>query len=117
MGTEIVTAIIAATSAVAGAVLGGLFPWLAQRDKKARDRDSKRIAMLEKEVRARIGLEEAAVEWIVDLKKQARKGLGLSENCVVGRSRKRGFVPKCWKEIWSDDQPLSPLNDKVLGST
>jgi hypothetical protein len=94
MGTEIVTAIIAATSAVAGAVLGGLFPWLAQRDKKARDRDSKRIAMLEKEVRARIGLEEAAVEWIVDLKKTGEKGIGVKRELRSRAQQKTGLRPK-----------------------
>ena len=74
MDTHILAALIAGIAAVSGAALGGLFPWLTQRDQKARERDSKWISKLENELRARIALEEDAVAWIVELQNKGEKG-------------------------------------------
>jgi hypothetical protein len=105
METEVVTAISAAIAAVAGALLGGLFPWLTQRNTEVRIRQAMRIERLEKEVRARIALEKAAVDWLVELRNKGEEGRELSENCAIARSRERGSVPKCRKAI-SNNEPV-----------
>ena len=97
MTTEVITAIIAATAAVVGASLGALLTWLTQRDQKARERDSDRIAALKNEVLARIELEEAAVEWIVDLKNTGEKGVGVKRALRDRVEEKTGLRPKMSK--------------------
>lgn len=94
MEKEILSAVIAAGAAISGAVLGGLFPWLTQRDEKARDRAAKRIERLEKEVRARIALEKAAVEWIVELRDKGEEGTGVKRELRSRAQEKTGLRPK-----------------------
>ena len=77
MEPNILAATIAGVSAIAGAAVGGVFPWLSQRDHKARERAAKRIERLENEVRARIALEKAAIEWIVELRGKDEQGAGV----------------------------------------
>jgi len=92
--TNIFAAIIAGSAAIAGAAVGGLFPWLSQRDQKARERATKRIERLEKEVRARIALEKAAVEWIVELRGQGEQGAGVQRELRQRAQDKTGLRPK-----------------------
>jgi len=92
--TNILAAIIAGSAAIAGAALGGLFPWLSQRDQKARERATKRIERLEKEVRARIALEKAAVEWIVELRGHGEQGAGVQRELRQRAQDKTGLRPR-----------------------
>lgn len=97
METEIITAIIVATAAVVGASLGSFLTLLVQRDKEAREQDSKRIDMLEDEVLARIGLEKAAVDWIVALKNTGEKGVGVQRELRSQAEKRTGLRPKMSK--------------------
>jgi len=45
LDSNILAAIIVGVAAIAGAAVGGIFPWLSQRDQKARERDARRIKM------------------------------------------------------------------------
>ena len=94
MDTNILAAIIAGSAAIAGAAVGGLFPWLSQRDQKARERATKRIERLEKEVRARIALEKAAVEWIVELRRKGEQGAGVQRELRQRAQDKTGLRPR-----------------------
>lgn len=94
MDTNILAAIIAGCAAIAGAAVGGLFPWLSQRDQKARERATKRIERLENEVRARIALEKAAIEWIVELRGKVEQGAGVQRELRQRAQDKTGLRPK-----------------------
>jgi hypothetical protein len=94
METEVVTAISAAIAAVAGALLGGLFPWLTQRNTEVRIRQAMRIERLEKEVRARIALEKAAVDWLVELRNKGEEGAGVKRELRNRAQQRTGLRPK-----------------------
>lgn len=102
MDTNIFAAIIAGGAAIAGAAVGGLFPWLSQRDQKARERAAKRIERLENEVRARIALEKAAVEWIVDLRGKDEQGEGVKRELRQRVQDKTGLRPKMYESQLPD---------------
>jgi hypothetical protein len=93
MEKEVVASIIAGSAGVAGATVGALFSWLLQRDTKARERDRKWIEKLEKEVRARIALEKAAVKWIAELKNIEGEGVGVKRE-LRNRQQQSGLRPK-----------------------
>ena len=94
MDTNILAAIIAGSAAIAGAAVGGLFPSLSQRDQNARKRATKRLERLENEVRARIALEKAAVEWIVELRGKGEQGAGVQRELRQRAQDKTGLRPK-----------------------
>jgi hypothetical protein len=102
MENEILSAIIAAVAAISGAVFGGLFPWLTQRDKKVRDRATRKIERFKKEVRARIALEKAAVEWIVELRGKGEEGTGVKRELRARAQEKTGLRPKLSESDLSD---------------
>jgi hypothetical protein len=74
---SILSALIVGGAAIVGALIGGLFPWLTQRDQARLARAEKRVARLEEEVRARMDGEEAAVAWIAELRGRGEIGDGL----------------------------------------
>jgi hypothetical protein len=94
MDSNLLAAIVAGGAAIAGAAIGGLFPWLSQRDQKARERDAKRIKRLENEVRARIALEKAAIDWIVELRGMEEQGAGVQRTLRRRAQEKTGLRPK-----------------------
>jgi hypothetical protein len=94
MDPNILAATIAGVSAIAGAAVGGVFPWLSQRDQKARERAAQRIERLENEVRARIALEKAAIEWIVELRGKDEQGAGVQRELRQRAQDKTGLRPK-----------------------
>jgi hypothetical protein len=94
MDANILSAIIAGGAAIAGAVVGGVFPWLSQRDKKERERAAKRIERLKEEVRARIALEKAAIDWILELKGSVQQGAGVQRELRNRAQDKTGLRPK-----------------------
>lgn len=94
MDTSILSAVITGGAVVVGAVAGSLIALLAQRDQKARERAAKRIELLEKEVRARIALEKAAVEWIVELRGKGEQGAGVQRELRQRAQDKTGLRPK-----------------------
>lgn len=93
MEKEVVASIIAGSAGVAGAIVGGLFSWLLQRDTKAREGDRKRIEKLRKEVRARIALEKAAVKWIAELKNIEGEGVGVKRELRDRTQQQSGLRP------------------------
>jgi hypothetical protein len=64
---EVIIAIFGSVTTLAVAIGGWAFAWAMQRDAKKRERQQKRIAKLEDEVRARMAEEKSASEWIAEL--------------------------------------------------
>lgn len=61
------TEIIAALLGMAGVLLGSLFGYLSQREAKKMQLMQLRIDRYRTEIRARIALEEAAIDWLIEL--------------------------------------------------
>src|SRR5579872_3632008 len=67
MEKEIAVAIVGSFTTVLVAAGGWVFAWLLQRETKARERQRDLIENWQKELLARIALEDVSTEWIAEL--------------------------------------------------
>ncbi|MEZ5954032.1 MAG: hypothetical protein R3C13_06950 [Hyphomonas sp.] len=96
MQTEVIVAIVGAITTFLVAVGGWVFAWILNRDTKRRtelERENERLKAktrsLSDEVRARMDMEDTAVEWIAELEgltqRQAKLQLRDKAEGIAGR--------------------------------